>query len=92
VTKKGKTMQWKKDSIFKKIGAGLSVIQNIEECKLTILISLYKAQLHSDQGPSYKTRYTEFIRRESKKEPQMHRHRGKLLEQNTNGLGCKINY
>jgi hypothetical protein len=22
----------------------------------------------------------------------MHRHRGKLLEQNTNGLGCKINY
>jgi hypothetical protein len=45
-----------------------------------------------DQRPPHITRYTEFIRREIGKEPRIHGHRGKLPEQNTNGLCSKINY
>jgi hypothetical protein len=45
--------------------------QHVEECKSFILISLYKAHVQVDQGPSHKTRYTE-DRRESGKEPQIH--------------------
>jgi hypothetical protein len=56
-----------------------------------ILISLYKAQVQVDQEPPRKTRYTKTDRRESEQEPRTtHGHRGKVLEQNTNGLCSKI--
>jgi hypothetical protein len=56
-----------------------------------ILIFLYIAQVQVDQGPPYKTRYTETNRRESGEEPRIFWHRGKKIpEQNTNGLCCKI--
>jgi hypothetical protein len=50
-------------------GANSSDSQFTEECKLTILTSLYKARVQVDQGPPHKTRYTESGRKESGKEP-----------------------
>jgi hypothetical protein len=44
-----------------------------------------------DQEPSYKTRYTESNRRESREKSQTCGHRGKVPEENTNGLYSKIN-
>jgi hypothetical protein len=78
-----KTIQWEKDNVFNK------------ECwfnwrsvcgRMTILISLYKAQVQVDQGPPLKTVYTKTNRRESGEEPRTHGHRGEIPEQNTNGL------
>jgi hypothetical protein len=55
-----------------------------------ILISLYKAQVQVDQGPPYKTRYTESNRRENGENSQILGHRVNVPEQNTNGLFSKI--
>jgi hypothetical protein len=55
-----------------------------------LLISLYKAQVQVDRGPSLKTRDTENYRRESDEEPRTHGHRGKFPEENNNGLCSKI--
>ena len=43
-----------------------------------------------DQGPPHKTRYTESNRSESREKYQTHGHRGKVPEDNTNGLYSKI--
>jgi len=54
------------------------------------LIALYKAQVHVDQEPPHKIRYTQTNRRKSGEEPQTHGNRGKFPEQNTNGLCSMI--
>jgi hypothetical protein len=43
-----------------------------------------------DQRTAHKTRDTETNRGEIVKEPQRHGHKGKIPEQNTNGVCCKI--
>jgi hypothetical protein len=43
-----------------------------------------------DQGTPHKTRHTETYRGESGEEPRRYGHRGKIPEQNKNGLCCKI--
>ena len=43
-----------------------------------------------DQGSPYKTRDTETYREESGLKPLRYGHRGKILEQKSNGLCCKI--
>jgi hypothetical protein len=43
-----------------------------------------------DQGTPHITRDTETYRGESGEEPQRYGHRGKIPEQNSNGLCCKI--
>jgi hypothetical protein len=55
-----------------------------------ILISLFKAQLQVDQGPPHKTRDSETYRGESGEEPLRYGHRGRIPEQNSNGLCWKI--
>jgi hypothetical protein len=42
------------------------------------------------QGTSNKTRDTETYREEIWKNPQRYGHRGKILEENSNGLCCNI--
>ena len=42
-----------------------------------------------DQGPPHKTRYTETYRGEIGEKPQTYGHKGKIPEQNTNGLCSK---
>ena len=41
-------------------------------------------------GTPHKTGYTETYRDESGEDPRRYRHRGKIPEQSTNGLFCKI--
>jgi hypothetical protein len=43
-----------------------------------------------NQRPPHKTGYTESNRRESGEKPGTHGHRGKIPEQNTNGLCTKM--
>jgi hypothetical protein len=43
-----------------------------------------------DQGAPHKTRDTETYRGESGEKPRRYGHRGKIPEQNTNALCCKI--
>jgi hypothetical protein len=43
-----------------------------------------------DQGTPHKTRDTETYRRESGEKPQRYGQRGKIPEQNSNSLCCKI--
>jgi hypothetical protein len=43
-----------------------------------------------DQGTPHKIRDTETYRGESGEKPPRYGHRGKILEQNSNGLFCKI--
>ena len=85
--KEAKTIQWKKDSILIN-GAGSTGGQHVENANQPILISSYKAQV--DQGPPLKTRYTETYREDSGVMSQRYGHRGKIPEQNTNGLCYKI--
>jgi hypothetical protein len=49
-----------------------------------------KDQVQVDKEPPHKTRDTETYRGESGEEPQTYGHRGKIPEQNTNDLCCKI--
>jgi hypothetical protein len=44
-----------------------------------------------DLGTPHKTKDTETYRGESGEEPQRYGQRGKIPEQNSNGLCCKIN-
>jgi hypothetical protein len=76
---------------FSTNGYGPTGGQQVGEYKLTILISLYKAQVQVDQGLPHKTRYTESNRGESGEEPRTHGHWRNFPEQNTNGLCSKIN-
>jgi hypothetical protein len=46
---------------------------------ISIFVTLYEFQVHVDQGPQYKTRYTEPNSRESRKEPQSPWHREHFL-------------
>jgi hypothetical protein len=55
-----------------------------------ILISLYKSQVQVDQGPPHKTRSAETNMKGSGEEPQTHRHRRKIPEQNAHCLYYKI--
>jgi hypothetical protein len=71
------------------VGAGSTSGKHVEECKLIHSYFLYKAQVQVDQGLSHKTRYIETNRKKIGKEPQEHGHRGKFLEQITNGL-CSV--
>jgi hypothetical protein len=59
--KGAKTIQWKKKTAFSTNGAGSTGGQHVEKCKSTYS-HLYKAQVHVDQGPLHKTRYTETSR------------------------------
>ena len=68
-------------------GAGSQYVENENR---PLFVTLYKTQVYVDQGPQHKTRYTEFYRRESGKEPQTHGHRGKFPKQNSDGSGSKI--
>jgi hypothetical protein len=43
-----------------------------------------------DQGTPHKIRDTVTYRGESREEPRIYGHKGKIPEQNTNGLCCKI--
>jgi hypothetical protein len=49
---------------------------------------LYKAQV--DQGTPHKTRDTKTYRGESGEKPKRYGNRGKIPEQNSKGLCCKI--
>ena len=55
-----------------------------------IFVILHKAQVQVNQGPQYKTRYTESNRRENGKDPRIHWHRGKFPKQNSNGSGANM--
>ena len=61
-------IQWRKASIFNKWcwSNWLSIQKNENR---PIFVTLYKAQVHVDQGPQHKTLYTEYNTRESGKEP-----------------------
>jgi hypothetical protein len=50
-------------------GSGLTGSLYVENENVTVLDTLYKAQVQADQGPCHKTRYTESNRRECGKEP-----------------------
>jgi hypothetical protein len=56
---------------FSTNGAGSTGGQHVEKCKSTYS-HLYKAQVHVDQGPPHKSRFTETSRRESGGKPQTH--------------------
>ena len=58
----------RKKTAFSTNGAGSTGSQVEKNANLSILISLYKAQIQVDQGPPHKTRYTETNRKESVKE------------------------
>ena len=73
-----------KKTAFSINDAGSTKVRHVEECKLIILISLYKAQVQVNQGPPHKTMYAESNRSESGKESQTHLHRGKFPEQPPN--------
>jgi hypothetical protein len=90
--KGAKTIQWeKKGSIFNKWcwhNWWLSCRRmGIDP---SILISLDKAQVKVDQGTSHKTRDSETYRGESRKKLRRYGQRGKIPEQNSNGLCSKI--
>jgi hypothetical protein len=48
-----------------------------------------KPQVQVDQGPQYKTRYTESNRRESGNDPQTHWHGGKFPKQTSDCSGLR---
>ena len=60
---KGAKTIWLKKTAFSKIGAGSMDSQHVKECKFIHSYLLYKAQVHVDQGPPHKTRYTETNRK-----------------------------
>jgi hypothetical protein len=66
-----------KDSIFNK-RCWFNWQSACRRMQIEPFLSLYKAQVQVDQGPQYKTRYTESNRRKSGKELQTHWHRGKF--------------
>jgi hypothetical protein len=43
-----------------------------------------------NQGIPHKTRDTKTYKRESREKPQRYRHKGKIPEENSSGLCCKI--
>jgi hypothetical protein len=51
---------------------------------------IFQAKVQVDQEPPHKTRDTETYRGESGEEPRTYGHGGKIPEQNSNGLCCKI--
>jgi hypothetical protein len=59
-------MEKKKASLID--DAGLTGCLNVENENRPIFVTLHKAQIQVDQGPQYKTRYTESSRRGSGKE------------------------
>jgi hypothetical protein len=82
----------KKKTAYSTNGADFSGDQHVEECKFTHLYLLIQAQVHMDQRPPHKTRYTESIRRENVKEHPTYWHGGKYPEKNTNDPSSKIRY
>ena len=82
--KGAKTIQWKKDSIFKNAPDSPGGFMQ-KNANRSIFISLYKAQVQVDQGPPHKTRDTETYRGESGKEPRTYGEN--IPEQNSNGSG-----
>jgi hypothetical protein len=79
-----------KKTAFLTNGAGSTVGQHAEEHKWIHSYLLYKAQVQVNQGSPHKTSYTETYREESGEEPLTYGHKGKIPEQNTNGLCSKI--
>jgi hypothetical protein len=77
-----------KKTAFSTNGAGSTGSKHVEECKL--IHSYLSAKVQADQGPPHKTRYTESNRRESRKISRTRGQRGKLPEEDTNGLFSKI--
>jgi hypothetical protein len=55
------------------------VINMYNNANQYIFISLYKAQVHVDQGPLHKTRYSESNRKENGGKSQAHRQKGNFL-------------
>ena len=55
----------------------------------SILISLYKAQVHVDHEPPHKTKYNRTNRRQRGDESCTYEHRGDFPEQNTNGYALR---
>ena len=43
----------------------------------SVFVTFHKAQVQEDQGLQHKTRYTDYNRRESGKEPLTHQHTGR---------------
>jgi hypothetical protein len=89
LTKELKPSNGKKKTAFLTNTASSTGGYHVEECKSTHFISLYKVQIQFDQGPPYKTRYTETNRREIGEEPLAHEHSRKLPEQNASSL-CSL--
>jgi hypothetical protein len=85
-----KTIQWTKDSIFNKC-CSFNWWLACRRRQIDPFLSLYKAQVQVNQGPSYINRYTETYRRVGGLEPETYGHWGKIPEQNTSDLRCNIN-
>jgi hypothetical protein len=82
LTKELKPPSGKKTAFLTRVPGSTSG-QHVEECKLTILIYMFKSQVKVDQGPPHKTRYSETYRGESGKEPRTYGHMGKIPKQNS---------
>jgi hypothetical protein len=68
LTKEPKAYSGKKKKKASSINdAGLTSGLHVEECKSIHMYLLLQAQVHVDQGPPHKTRYTESNRRDSEK-------------------------
>jgi hypothetical protein len=80
--KGAKTIQWgeKKRQHFQQMVLAQLVVSMWKNASLSILLSLYKAQVQVDQGTPHKTRDTETYRGESVEKPRRYGHRGEIPE------------
>jgi hypothetical protein len=74
---------------FSTNGAGTTGGYHVDECKLIHSYLLVLGQILVDQGTPHKTRDSETDRGESVEKPRRNGHRGKIPEENSNGLCCK---
>ena len=82
-------IEWKKDNLFIK-WCWLNWHSACRRMKIdTFLSPCTKLKFKWIKNFSYKTKYTETIRREHAENLRTHRHRGKFHEQNNNGLCSK---
>jgi hypothetical protein len=75
---------------FSTNGAGTTGSYHREEFELIHSHHLVQSSSLMNQRPPYKTRDTEIYRGESGEKSQRFGHRGKIPEQTSNGLCCKI--
>jgi hypothetical protein len=79
-----------KKTAFSTNGAGTTGGYHVEECQLIHSYFLVKSASLNGSRNSNKTRDNETYRGESGEKPRRYGHRGKIPEQNSNGLCYKI--